>query len=260
MNGIEVKRFFAAFAPESLAYEWDNVGLQVGSLNQTLTGVLFALDVTKEVVAEAIEKQANVIVAHHPLIFKPLERINTDTYKGQLLRTLIRHDLALYVAHTNYDRAPAGMNDALSRRIGIKDPLVLDEADVEDAHGIGRIGDFEPMSLDEAVRHIKDRLGIEDARLITRKPNKTIKRVAVSGGSGAHHMYAAKFKGADLYVTGDIDYHEAHDIEQLGLTALDVGHYAERVFASALKEAFETHGFDVPLHVSEVATNPFRPV
>ncbi len=256
MSGIKVKRFFEKHYPDSLAYEWDNVGLQVGTMNKELTGILIALDATKEIVKEALAKDCNLVITHHPLLFKPLTTIATDAYKGQLIETIIKHDITVYSSHTNFDRGEAGMNAALAERIGLTNTGILD-FDTEE-EGIGRIGDITPMTLEEAIRHVKERLGIKKARLITKKPlEKKVERIAISGGSGAHHMFAAKMKAADLYVTGDVSYHQAHDMLQIGLTTLDIGHYAEKIFREALKKELEAYGIAAPVHIAESERDPF---
>jgi len=255
MSGVKIKRFFDEHYPLDLAYEWDNVGLQIGTLNKELTGVLIALDLTKEIVEEALKKSANLIVVHHPLIFKPLKDIKTDAYKGQLIERLIKEDIAVYVSHTNYDLGHNGMNAMLSKKLGLRNVEILEYED--ETHGIGRIGDVDPMRLEDAIDAVKSRLKMDHGRLITKKPSKTVKRIAISGGSGAHHMFEAKFKNADLYITGDVSYHQAHDMLQLGLTALDIGHHVEKHFAEALKEELTAYGIEAPLYESEIDTNPF---
>lgn len=256
MNGISIKRFFENFYPLDLAYEWDNVGLQVGTLNKEITGVLLTLDVTKEIVAEALEKNCNLIVAHHPLIFTPLKSILSDTYKGQLFETLIKHNIAVYVSHTNYDLGHSGMNTVLASKLALENQAVLEM--VSETHGIGRIGKLkEKLPLQEAVNYVKEALAIDHGRLITNKTNKTVETIAISGGSGASHMFEAKRKGADLYITGDVSYHQAHDMLQMGLTALDIGHYAEKHFAKALKRELIEYGIEFPIYESEIDLDPF---
>lgn len=255
MNGVKIKTFFEQNFPTELAYEWDNVGLQIGTLNKTLTGILIALDVTKDVVTEAIKKNVNLIIVHHPLFFKPVLNILSDSYRGALVEKLIKNDIALYVAHTNYDVAEAGMNAVLAEKIGLENTDILDYE--SSSHGIGRIGRFKETSLFDTVRIIKDRLGIDHARLITNRPDKRVSTIAISGGSGASHMFAAKRKGADLYITGDVSYHQAHDMLQLGLTGLDIGHHAEQHFAKALKAALVEIAEDCPVYESNVDLDPF---
>ena len=255
MTGTIIKKFFDELYPKDLAYEWDNVGLQVGTLNKEITGILLSLDLTKEIVEEAIEKNVNLIIVHHPLVFKPLYNILTDSYKGNLIEKLIKQDIALYVSHTNYDLGHSGMNQVLADLLELtaQEPLEM----MTETHGIGKIGQVNPMALDDAIQYIKEKLSIKHARLITKKNGKTVKTIAISGGSGASHMFEAKRKGADIYLTGDISYHHAHDMLQMGLTALDIGHYAEKHFAKALKEELITYGVDAPIYESQVDLDPF---
>ncbi len=256
MNGVTIKRFFDEKFPRDLAYEWDNVGLQIGTLNKEITGVLLTLDVTKDIVDEAIKKRANLIIAHHPLIFKPMQNILTDSYKGNVLERLIKEDIAVYVSHTNYDIGHDGMNTVLAEKLGLKNTEILEM--LSESHGIGKIGDFEPMKLSEAIPTIKKRLGMKAGRLITnRSGDKVIKKVAISGGSGASHMAMAKYKGADLYITGDVSYHQAHDMLQLGLSTLDIGHYVEKHFMTALKHQLEDYGLTCPVYESSIDQDPF---
>lgn len=257
MNGINIKQFFDTHYPQTLAYEWDNVGLQVGTLNKPITGILLTLDVTKEVLKEAIKQDCNLIISHHPLIFKPLNHILTDVYKGQLIETLIKQDIALYTAHTNYDLGHKGMNHVLAGKLGLTNTEILDYE--TEHHGIGQIGEITPQPLAAIIETIKTKLDMPNARLITNKTKDTlIKKIAISGGSGADHMFKAKQKGADLYITGDISYHQAHDMLQMGLSTLDIGHYAEKHFKTGLKTHMETNGIAVPIHVSKLNLDPFE--
>ena len=256
MNGVMIKRFFEEKYPLHLAYDWDNVGLQIGSLNKKVTGILITLDVTKEVIDEAISKECNLIIAHHPMIFKPLKHILSDTYKGAIIEKLIKSDISLYVSHTNYDLGHDGMNTVLANRLNLKNTEVLEF--VEEDQGIGKIGDLpKTMTLDEAITYIKTHLEMKHARLITSKPDKKVTKVAISGGSGASHMFEAKRKAADLYITGDISYHQAHDMLQLGLSALDIGHYAEKHFSKALALELKDYGIDVAIYESTIDLDPF---
>lgn len=114
------------WAPKHLAYEWDNVGLQVGSTRDTTSGVLVTLDVTEAVIDEAIENNINVIIAHHPMIFRPLSSIDVDSVKGNIIKKLIQHNITVYASHTNLDIATGGVNDLLSEAIDLENvqPLI----------------------------------------------------------------------------------------------------------------------------------------
>lgn len=125
VTGQDIIRTFEHWSPKSLAYEWDNVGLQVGTLNKPVHTVMVTLDVLENVVDEAIEKNVDLIIAHHPLLFVKLKQINFDTPKGRIVRKLIKHDITVYAAHTNLDIAKGGVNDVMADLLGLKDRKVL---------------------------------------------------------------------------------------------------------------------------------------
>lgn len=126
MKGTDIIKIFESMYPKNLAYDWDNVGLQVGSLHKDVNTILLTLDVTKEVIDEAIDQQVDMIVVHHPLIFSPINSINTDTYRGKQIEKLIKHDITLYVAHTNFDISNKGMNLILANMLHLKNQKILD--------------------------------------------------------------------------------------------------------------------------------------
>ena len=256
MNGHDLRAFFQARYPEHTAYAWDHVGLQVGSLNAPITGIMIALDATKVTLKEAIDEGCNVLLTHHPLLFHPLKKLSLDTARGSLIQDLLSHSVTVYAAHTNYDVGEAGMNQALSEKLKLQDAKVLDVD--ENGVGIGRIGTIEPMSLEAFIDHVKSVFELEYALLISNKNGKTIKKVAISGGSGAHHAMAAKKKGADLYLTGDISYHDAQDILEMGLSALDIGHFSEHHFKTSLQKELLDYGINVPVKVSLQEKSPYQ--
>jgi len=227
MNGIEIKRIFETFYPKKLAYEWDNVGMQIGTLNKEVNTILLSLDLTNEVVEEAIKANVELIIVHHPLIFSPIKSINTDTYKGMLIEKLIKNGITLYVAHTNFDISNKGMNLILANMLNLKNQKILDFT--TENEGLGRIGEVEEMSMKEAIVFVKKTFNVENARFIG-KMNSKVKKIAISGGSGSSNINNAKRMGADLYVSADLSYHYALDILALDLNALDIGHNIEKFF------------------------------
>ncbi len=252
MNLIEIIKYFETKYPKELAYEWDNVGVQVGSLNTIAKKVLVTLDVTKEVVKEAIELKVNMIISHHPLIFNPIDCIIFDTPRGWIIKNLIKHNITVYSAHTNYDLAEGGMNDEFARVLNLKNPALLDEID-----NIGRYGDIEEMSFNEFVKKLKKDLKIENLKVIGRS-DKLIKRVGISGGSGSKHMYQAKKRNCDVYLTGDVTYHTALDAVQLGITLIDIGHHAEKIFVDAVIRDLTSVFSEIEFISSSVNTNPYQ--
>jgi len=251
MNLVDIIRYFETKYPKDLAYEWDNVGLQVGTLNIKAKKVLVSLDLTKDVVKEAIDLKANMILTHHPLMFKPMDRIVFDSPKGWIIKNLIKHNITVYSAHTNYDLAEGGMNDVLANALNIISPKLLD---LEDE--IGRFGKIDETDFNSFIKNIKHSLKLDSIKVIGRT-DKTIKIIGVSGGSGSKHMYEAKKAGCDVYLTGDVTYHTALDAVALGLTIIDIGHHAEKIFVPAITNELKNQFPEVDFIESKVNTDPF---
>ncbi|GGE74344.1 Nif3-like dinuclear metal center hexameric protein [Priestia taiwanensis] len=365
-NGFEVIQAFESLYPKHLAMEGDKIGLQIGTLNKKVTNVLIALDVTLEVVDEALDTGANLIIAHHPLIFNPLKSITTDNVYGQIIEKCIKHDIALYAAHTNVDVARGGVNDLLAEALQLTDTEVLvptyeeklkklvvfvpktheeevrkalgnsgagfignyshctfnsegrgtffpqeganpfigkegaleevEEVRIEtifpegiqrqvvramlqshpyeevaydvyplensgDVLGLGKIGRLATeMTLREFAEHVKTTLEVDGVRVVG-DMNTKIRKVAVVGGDGNKYIKQAKFKGADVYVTGDMYYHVAHDAMMLGLNIVDPGHNVEKVMKKGvqkqLQKQMDEKKLDVTIHASALHTDPF---
>jgi dinuclear metal center YbgI/SA1388 family protein len=254
VNLVEIIKYFESKYPKDLAYDWDNVGIQVGTLNIKAKKVLVSLDLTKEVVKEAIELKANMILTHHPLMFKPMDKIIFDSPKGWIVKNLIKHNITVYSAHTNYDLAEGGMNDTLAKALNIKNPQLLDMDDE-----IGRFGQTDPLEFDDFIKFIKKALKLDTVSVVGNQ-NKTVKTIGISGGSGSKHMYEAKKRGCDVYLTGDVTYHTALDAIALGLTIIDIGHHAEKIFVPTVKQELQDVFPEVEFVESKIDTNPFLTV
>lgn len=365
-NGHEIIQLFEQFSPKALAMEGDKIGLQIGRLNKKVERVMIALDVLEEVIDEAIEKNVQLIIAHHPPIFRPLKNVITDTVQGRMIEKLLKHDISVYAAHTNLDVAVGGVNDLLAEALGLESPEVLvptyetklkklvvfvpsshaealrealgkvgaghignyshcsfstdgtgrflpgentnphigergrleavDEVRVETivpepllkraitamikAHpyeevaydvypvenqgevlGLGRIGTVKEMTLGEFAERVKTALEVDKVRVVGDLSSK-VKKAAVLGGDGNKYFMSAKFKGADVYVTGDIYYHTAHDAMMQGLNMIDPGHNVEKIMkkgvtAKLLKMCQEA-GYEAEIFPSEINTDPFQ--
>lgn len=228
----EVADILEEIAPKSLAETWDNPGFLIGGQNDSAEKILVALDVTEEVVDEAIAGGFEVIIAHHPLIFHGIKQIHTDSTEGRVLQKILRHGLAIFAAHTNLDSAKGGVNDVLAASIG----LTIDKPLAEDGH-LGRVGhlskDLAPVDF---ALHVKKTLGAPMVRLSGAGQTK-VKTIAVLGGSGASFLERAAEVGADAFLTGDMRYHEAQRAESLGLWVVDAGHFwTEMPIVEALAE------------------------
>lgn len=255
-------------APASLAEAWDNVGLQIGDPQQQVTGVLVTLDVTWPVVQEAVSKGANLIIAHHPLLFKPLSSLRKDTVQGKIIYSLIEQGISLYVAHTNLDSASMGVNQVLAEQLGLQAIEVLAERDVavqrcqEGADsvqmncGLGRIGNLpKQISFAEFAQWVKQAIGVQVLN-VGGDLHRQVDRIAVCGGSGSSLAALAIKKGAQVLVTGDIKYHEAHTIVDSALNYIDAGHYeTEQVILPKLV-AYLSQRIQIPVHLCEVEVNP----
>ena len=247
----EVTDFLEQKFPLEIAYEWDNVGLQIGDKTRTIQLVMVALEATTPVIDEAIRQNVDLIITHHPFIFTGLKEIDLATPKGKNIEQLIQNDMTLYTMHTNYDLADGGMNDVLADLLNLRDrePLCAD--------GLGRIGNLDqPVDLNDFVGLVKKEFNLAKVSLVQGNQNP-LTRVAVVGGAGGDHIYEAKAAGADVLITGDIKYHTAIDAQEIGLNLIDVGHYAESVMETKVAELLkEKFGDQLDVLVPTVAKNP----
>jgi dinuclear metal center YbgI/SA1388 family protein len=249
--------------PRAWAEQWDRVGLVLGDFTSSVERVLCVVDCVPETVDQALAAGADLIVAHHPLLLKPVSSIAPDTYKGRIIHRLIRADIALYAAHTNADVANPGVSDALAARLDLVKlrPLVPAEGAAEGGgRGIGRIGELaEPMSLGEFTAFCADRLPATAAGVrAAGDPARAIRTVAVCGGAGDSFLADVAAAGVDAYLCADLRHHPASEhVAAGGPALLDVAHWAsERPWlddvAGWLHEQF---GLDAI--VSDVDTDPW---
>jgi dinuclear metal center YbgI/SA1388 family protein len=203
--------------PSSLAEDWDNVGLMVGRKGKTVKRILLALDLSKEVVEQAIAQKIDMIITHHPAIFKKLKRVVDNDWQQDLLLTLMENGIAVYSAHTNLDCVSTGVNDVLAKLLKLEDTDILD-----DSNGLGRIGCVEKMTLADYAQFVKTALKAD--YVIVGDAGKQVHKVAVCGGAGSDLIDLALAKGADTLVTGDVKYHSAQQAVFSGLNIIDAGH------------------------------------
>ncbi|WP_054956648.1 Nif3-like dinuclear metal center hexameric protein [Paenibacillus dakarensis] len=366
-KGQTVIQYMEQLAPKHVAMPDDRIGLQLGTLNKEIKTVLIALDVNEEVVEEAIELGADLIIAHHAIIYRPLKQLQTDSPMGKVYEKLIKNDIAVYISHTNLDVTEGGMNDWMAEALGITNTLPIhdvhteqlsklvvfvpkshhqevldavlnagagsignyshcsfnvegfgtfvpgegtdpflgkqgkmeraDEVRIETvvpqnirsrviqamlkAHpyeevaydlypmdlkgrslGLGRIGKLsEPVTLAALVDVVKEKLEVPHVRVVG-DLDRMVKKAAVIGGSGGSFMNTVLFKGADVLITGDIDYHTAQDALAAGLAIIDPGHNAEKIMKLKVAEWMEgklqEHRYDTRVIASKVNTEPFR--
>ena len=225
MKVKEVIKVIEDFAPLSIQEGWDNSGLCIGSPDAEVTSVLLGLDCTPELVDEAIACGADMIVTHHPLIFSGLKKISPDDQVGGAVIKAIKAGISIYAAHTNADKVIAGVSGAMAARLGLENVSILDEDG--DGTGLGVVGDLpRPLSAEEAVALVKEKFSLKAMRT-SRPVEGTVSRVAMCGGSGGSLIKAAMASGAQLYISGDISYHNFFTRE--GFMIMDIGHYESEI-------------------------------
>jgi len=236
----ELITFLEQRAPIALAEEWDNVGLLVGSRDKQIKTVLLCLDVTADTVEYAADKGVDMIISHHPVIFKELKKLTDEDAKGRLLGALICSGICVYCAHTNLDYATEGVNTQLAKALGLSGTAIMGE-------GPGLYGRLERvMRFDDFLDFVKRSLNTPHVRAAG-KPGPIISSAAVYCGSFDDDLEAFGATGADILVTGDLKYHTAMDAREAGLCIIDAGHFCtERVvlpfLAGLLKESFADVG------------------
>ena len=215
----DIEQYLYAWAPRELAESWDNVGLLVGDPEAEVHRVLVALDVTPQVVDEAIEKGCQLIAAHHPVMncaWNQVQTVRTDDRQGRVLTELIRHGIAAICMHTNLDAAAGGVNEVLAQKLGLSDLKMLTE------EKIGRIGTLKcEIPLVEFTHFVIKSLGCNGLRYTD--CGKPVHRVAVGGGACADYIPQAIAAGCNTFVTSDLRYHEFLDNTELNL--IDAGHF-----------------------------------
>ena len=228
----EICGFLERFAPPALAEDWDNVGLLVGDRSARVERIMTCLTITPASAGEAVAERADLIVAHHPLPFRPLKRVTRDTTPGSLLLDLIGAGVAVYSPHTAFDSAAAGVNQRLAEGLDLRDIAPLDEiAEAGEGAGAGRQGRFAPgMTLGEAAERLKAFLGIERLQVVGYSA-QTVHRAAVACGSAGEFLERAQRLGCDLFVTGETTFHTCLEADASGVSLLLPGHYASERFA-----------------------------
>ncbi|MBQ8837904.1 MAG: Nif3-like dinuclear metal center hexameric protein [Bacteroidales bacterium] len=225
MKVKDIIKVIEDFAPLDVQEGWDNSGLCVGSPDAPVSSVLLGLDCTSELVDEAVACGADMIVTHHPLIFSGLKRISPEDPVGEAVIKAIKAGISIYAAHTNADKVISGVSGAMAARLGLSDVTILDEDG--EGTGLGAVGDLpEPLDAEEAIRFVKERFGLKMMRT-SRPISGKIGRIAVCGGSGGSLIGAARRSGAQLYVSGDISYHNFFTRE--GFMIMDIGHYESEI-------------------------------
>ena len=252
----DVIKAIEALAPLKYQDEWDNSGLQVGFPDDEVRGVLVCLDVTEEILDEAIGKGCSMVVSHHPLLFHALKQVSDVTYQQRCVTKALRNGLTIYSAHTSLDNARGGVNYRIAELIGLRHLEWLEPKEGLDA-GSGLVGELaQPVERDAFLDQLQTIFGVECLRH-SDPVGAPIKKVAVCGGAGAFLMPAAIAKGADCFITGEFHYHDY--FENDGMLLAELGHYqSEKCTIDLLKEIIGKSVKDVNIISAETNTNPIR--
>ncbi len=225
MKVKDITSAIEAFAPLSIQESWDNSGLIIGSPEREVHGILLGFDCTAELVDEAVERGADLIVTHHPLIFGGIKKIAPEDPVGLAVLKAAAAGVAVYAAHTTADKVLAGVSGAMARRLGLRDIQILDED--PGGYGLGAVGNLpQPMGGGEFIEYVKSRFGLKVARC-SRVPDIPVERVAMCGGSGGSLIGNACAAGAQAYLCGDISYH--HFFTTKDFMVIDIGHFEGEV-------------------------------
>jgi len=248
--------------PRDLSESWDNCGLQVGDVDWSVEKIWVALDPLPEIIAAAASNDVDLVLTHHPLIFKPLKTVDIHTPEGAVIQKALHAKVAVYSAHTNLDRVQAGVNDVLAAAIGLEKAAPLSMDPVSGNPGFGRIGKIVPsMKTTELIRRMKAALKLEHIK-VAGDLGADIQNVVVCSGSGSS-MIPQFFKSdADAFISGDLHYHDARLFEFAGKVLIDIGHFAsEHLIVGALtdrlKKIFRSEGLEIDVEAYTFEKDPF---
>lgn len=255
----DISDIMNSIAPESTAEDYDNVGLLAGDADNEVTGIVIALDVNEDTVDFAVQNECNLIITHHPLIFSPLRSVTSTTAAGKILLKLLTQNISLYAAHTNFDRAQGGTDDVLADMIGMKNAARLENKIFDGKElGFGRIGNIEPMSVKALKEMLSHKLGC--TVITTADDDKIIKIAASCAGAGGQLVGRAAEMKADIFITGEVNYHTALDAKRIGLDIMLLSHqHSEQCALNFLKNALQNRLKGVKYNV-RVILAPFKPL
>ncbi len=252
-----------SIAPADLAEDWDNVGLQIGSVKQAVHKIRVALDPLGTVIDAAVAEGVDLLITHHPLILRPLTHVDLESPAGRSIAAAIKGRLTIFSAHTNLDSAATGINAMLAQRIGITNPeCLLPCPGGGSSLGLGRIGRLEtPQRVEDLARRIKDRLQLPFVK-VAGNMDVIASKAAVCSGSGSSLLDAFLASDAQVYISGDMRYHNARDVEAAGRALIDIGHFSSEHIVvedlvARLQKTAATAGWAVQVEACSREHEPF---
>jgi dinuclear metal center YbgI/SA1388 family protein len=229
----------------------------VGDRNKEVKKVLLALDCTLKVIEEGKKNNVDLIITHHPLIFRKPSKITTDTLQGKKIIELIKNDISLYSSHTNLDSAEGGLNSTIVTLLGYEEGTLIEINSKNSKAGLGRIIELNKKEdLEEVIDNIKSKLNINNLRVV--KGNDKVSKIAIINGSGQDFFGKAINMGADCIITGDTTYHFASDYKEMGISIIDIGHFSSEqiVFFEVMKRIRDKFK-DIEFINSRVEEDPY---
>jgi len=259
----DIAYIMECFAPAELKESYDNVGLMVGRSGCLVTKILVALDCTLQVIDEAINSGCNLIITHHPLLFRKPNSITTNTLQGKKIIKLIENNINLYSSHTNLDSTPGGINEIIMSLLNFDENMIIDASLLNPKAGIGRIAILDKaITLEELMHRVKLKLHIQTLRYCGDEYKK-ISKVAVINGSGEDYIERAIQLGADCIITGDTTYHYISDCNEDGIAIIDAGHFdtewpAMKFVADIIDKEVKLLGYNACTIMSKSTVNPYK--
>lgn len=229
MKVAEIVKLLEGECPKALAEDWDNSGLLVGDSSAEVKKVYIALDATSEVIRDAIDNEADMLITHHPLIFKGVKKVTDNSFVGRRVMALIQNNVAFFCMHTNFDAAK--MSEIVRKKLSLPEGIILLPSKEDPDKGIGMTCHIpDVMTLEGFSMKVKDALSLSNIRVFGDLSMK-VSIVSFLPGSGKSDIDTAIAQGADCYITGDVDHHSGLDAVEKGIGVIDAGHYGmERFF------------------------------
>lgn len=257
----DITHYLHTIAPAHLQEDYDNAGLIVGNPATEVTGVLLCLDTTESVVDEAIAKNCNLIIAHHPIVFRGLKRFNGSTYVERTVMKAIKNDIAIFAIHTNLDNVlHKGVNGKIAHKLGLNHPIILAPKGEYNNNivGAGAIGELpEAMEPHRFIAYLKDKMELDIVKSTPFCKTK-VQKIALCGGAGVFLLADAISAEADVFITSDIKYHEYFDANNQ-IIIMDIGHYeSEKYTIDLLYELIINKFSTFALQKSIINTNPIK--
>ncbi len=255
----DIAGFLEGIFPLSCEEKWDNSGLQLGSFDDEVSSVLIALDVDVPVVEEAVDKKANLLLTHHPLFFKPLKKLDYSSYMGRLVRMLVSSKISVYSVHTNFDNAFGGMNDILLEMLSLSSDVPLVRHPNPGCGGAGRVVELQvPWKVADVIRKVRESWGIDMLSYVG-SLDRSVRKFAVCGGSGADFIENCVSLEVELYITADVKHHEAVFARRNGVDLLILNHFEmENASLGGLRNLLASEFSGVDFYLSTVYTNPVQ--